>query len=67
VAFFQANSLEKDIVSFTGMAQAHISVNKFKDAINTAKEAIASFPRSATAFWLMGQVLAQVPQGATEV
>ena len=42
-------------------------MGKFKDAIASAKEAIACLPRSSTAFCMMGKVLTQVPEGANEV
>jgi tetratricopeptide (TPR) repeat protein len=51
----------------TGLIQAYIVVGKFKDAIASAKEAIACLPRSSTAFCMMGKVLTQVPEGANEV
>ena len=50
-----------------GLIQAYLAVGKFKDAISTAKEAIAALPRSATAFCMMGKVLSQVPEGINEV
>jgi hypothetical protein len=50
-----------------GLIQAYLAVGKFKDAISTAKEAIATLPRSATAFCMMGKVLFQVPEGINEV
>ena len=57
----------KTMPHIAGLIQAYIVVGKFKDAIASAKEAIACLPRSSTAFCMMGKVLTQVPEGANEV
>ena len=66
IAFFQANSLEKSLLSFAGLVQAHLTLNKIKEATSNAKDAITLLPKSAAAFTLVGQCLSRTTNGAME-
>ena len=47
VAYFQANNYAKCLASFTGLVTAYIAVRKFKEALATAKEAVAQHPTAS--------------------
>lgn len=66
IAFSQANSLDKDMISYAGMITASIALGKLKDAVNVSRESICSMPRSASAYLLLANVIANSPQGAME-
>lgn len=61
VAFYQANNITKDLISLSGIIDAHLEMNRFQDALSTAKEALITMPRSSAAFFIMGKVLCKVP------
>ena len=64
VAYFQANNVAKDLASYRGLVLAYLSTRKYKEALCTAKEAVATLPRNAKAIALVGRVLATSPEGA---
>jgi anaphase-promoting complex subunit 7 len=63
VAYFQANALHRELISFKGLVDAYLAVPKRKEAMCTAKQALQLMPRSASAITLVGRVLAQSPDG----
>jgi anaphase-promoting complex subunit 7 len=63
IAFFQANSLDKDPYSFAGLVNAHLSLGKIKDATSTAKDALALMPRCPVPYLLVGQCLSKTANG----
>ncbi|KAH8045528.1 serine/threonine kinase [Aureococcus anophagefferens] len=44
VAYFQANNYAKDLASYKGLVAAYLSTRKYKEALCTAKEAVATLP-----------------------
>jgi len=66
IAFFQANSLDKSLMSFSGLVQAQLALDKVKDATSAAKDAITMLPRSPLACILVGQCLARSANGLAE-
>jgi anaphase-promoting complex subunit 7 len=67
VAYFQANILQKDLMSLTGLIDANLAVGRYNEAITAAKEALILMPKSSTAFTIMGKVLAKNAKGQNEV
>ncbi|KAH8055488.1 hypothetical protein JL721_10217 [Aureococcus anophagefferens] len=63
VAYFQANNYAKDLASYKGLVAAYLSTRKYKEALCTAKEAVATLPNNAAAISLVGKVLATSPEG----
>lgn len=66
IAFFQANSLDKSLMSFAGLVQAQLALGKVKDATSAAKDAITMMPKSPLACILVGQCLARSANGLVE-
>jgi len=66
IAFFQANSLDKNLMSFTGLVTAQLALGKVKDATSAAKDAITTLPKSPLACILVGQCLARNASGLAE-
>jgi len=64
VAYFQANNVTKDLASYRGLVLAYLQTRKYKEALCTAKEAVATLPQNAAAVALVGRVLATSPEGA---
>lgn len=64
VAYFQANNVTKDLASYRGLVLAYLQTRKYKEALCTAKEAVATLPQNAAAVALVGRVLATSPDGA---
>jgi tetratricopeptide (TPR) repeat protein len=48
------------------MVYSSLAMGKLKDALNAAREAISSIPKSSTVYLLMGNVLSKSAHGATE-
>ncbi len=67
IAFSQANSLEKDMTSFSGIIEANIELGKLKDAVLAAKESIAMFPKSSAAHFAMGYTLSKSTQISAQI
>eukprot|EP01038_Epipyxis_sp_PR26KG_P011855 gene11855-15861_t len=66
IAYSQANSLDKDMASYIGIIQTQLALGKLKDAVNISREAVTEFPRSSSAYLMMGSVFAKSTQGASE-
>jgi anaphase-promoting complex subunit 7 len=66
IAYFQANSIDRDIQSYNGMIQANLILGKNRDAIHTARDALVAMPKSSTAHVIMGDILARSPEGHAE-
>jgi anaphase-promoting complex subunit 7 len=64
VAYFQANNYAKDLASYKGLVGAYLTTKKYKEALCTAKEAVATLPNNPAAIALVGKVLATSPEGA---
>jgi len=64
VAYFKANSLVKDLPSYTGLVEAYLLLRKFKEALHAAKDAVAALPTQPRAVALLGKVVATSPDGA---
>ena len=62
-AFMHANQLQKDIHSFKGLVDAFLALHKYKEALATAKDALATMQRNPKAITLVGRVLAHLPDG----
>ena len=63
IAFYQANSLGKDLASFSGLVHAHLALGKIKDATSAAKDAVTLMPKSTMAHVLVGQCLSHTTGG----
>ena len=59
IAFFQANSLEKSLQSYSGLVQAHLALGNIKDATIAARDAVTTMPTSSIAYTLIGQCLSR--------
>lgn len=66
VAYYQANKLQKSLLSTSGMIDTLLETGRFGDAVNAAKEALLSMPRSSVAYVIMGRVLCRTPQGVEQ-
>jgi len=66
IAYFQANSIDRDIQSYNGMIQSNLLLGKNRDAIHTARDALVAMPKSSTAHVIMGDILARSPEGHAE-
>jgi anaphase-promoting complex subunit 7 len=62
-AHWKGYSLRKDMTAFSGLVKSYLRIPKYKEALCSAKEAMKSFPYSAQALTLVGEVLIQIQDG----
>lgn len=67
VAYFQANILEKDLLTLRGLMDANMNIGRVNEALSAAKEAVELMPSSSTAYVLMGKMASQSTNGLNEV
>lgn len=65
-SYCHASSLRKDLSSYAGMVQCQLGLKKPRDALYTAKEAVANLPRSSATLVLLANALASSGAGAAE-
>ena len=55
------------MTTFTGLVQANLAMEKVKEALAIAKEAVTAMPKCSQAFLTYGTVLVQSSPTSTEV
>jgi anaphase-promoting complex subunit 7 len=63
LSFRRAYSCRKDMRAFQGLVKAYVASQKYKEALQAAKEALMLMPRNPKALTLVGMVLSQTPEG----
>lgn len=66
VLFFQANIIEKSVHTYQGLITSALLMNRLKEAIDTAREAMLVFPQNSTILTLFALVLSKHPNKDAE-
>lgn len=59
ISFSQANSLEKNVDSYTGIAESNFQMGKSSDVLENVKSALKFRPNSSRCFTLVARALAK--------
>ncbi|KAJ3414842.1 Anaphase-promoting complex subunit 7 [Chytridiales sp. JEL 0842] len=63
-AFRVSHRLSRNVVTYRGLMECYLSLNRLKEALSMAKESVMLMPQSARALTLVGIVLSHMPNGA---
>jgi tetratricopeptide (TPR) repeat protein len=62
-AYRKAYHIQKDLVSFQGLVEGYLAVNRIKEALSISKEALQMMPKNPKTLILVGVVLSHTPDG----